>query len=117
MEALHFFSAWSPLLEAIGVKEKFHAYLVLYTPCLVDIGLIEFSSSPIHILIGEKDDSLSANACEDLVNTLIIEDVDIGITVYQGAQHGFDREGPITFEKDDYSIINCKFNMRQMVPF
>ena len=106
------FSAWSPLLEAIGVKERFRAHLALYPPCLVDIELIEFSSSPIHILIGEKDDWVSANACEDLVNTLIIEDVDIGITVYQDAQHGFDREGPITFEKDGYSTINCKFNMR-----
>ncbi|MFL2983187.1 MAG: hypothetical protein ACJZ12_02200, partial [Candidatus Neomarinimicrobiota bacterium] len=42
------FSAWSPLIEAIGVRDRFCAHLALYPPCLVDMDLIKFSASPIH---------------------------------------------------------------------
>ena len=106
------FSAWEPLIEAIGVNIGFAAHLAFYPPCLVDIELIEFSSSPIHILIGELDDWVTAEACEDLVSDLSLEGVDIGITIYDGAHHGFDRKGPIRMEKSGYSTTDCHFQMR-----
>lgn len=106
------FSAWKPLIEAIGVKIGFAAHLSFYPPCLVDMELIEFSSSPIHILIGQLDDWVTAEACENLVTDLSLEGVDIGITIYEDAHHGFDRRGPIKIEENGYSTTDCHFQMR-----
>ena len=76
------FSAWEPLIASIGIKERFKAHLAFYPPCLVEMDLIEFSKVPIHILIGEKDDWVTASACEDLVRDLSDNNVDIGIDFF-----------------------------------
>ena len=106
------FSAWMPLIEAIGIEYRFKAHLAIYPPCLVDMDLIEFSDAPIHILIGEEDDWVSADACLELTKVLKDEAVNIDITVYPDAHHGFDRNGPLRIEKKGYSTINCSFKMR-----
>ena len=106
------FSAWEPLIASIGIKERFKAHLAFYPPCLVKMDLIEFSKVPIHILIGEKDDWVTASACEDLVRDLSDNNVDIGITVYANAHHGFDRKGLLVKEENGYATGNCHFRMR-----
>ncbi|MFL3005345.1 MAG: dienelactone hydrolase family protein [Candidatus Neomarinimicrobiota bacterium] len=106
------FSAWEPLIASIGIKERFKAHLAFYPPCLVEMDLIEFSKAPIHILIGEKDDWVTASACEDLVRDLSYNSVDIGITVYANAHHGFDRRGLPVKEEKGYATGNCHFRMR-----
>ena len=60
------FSAWGPLIKAISPSIDFSAHLSFYPPCLVDMELMQFSSSPIHILIGELDDWVTAEACNNL---------------------------------------------------
>lgn len=107
------FAAWEPLISAIGVEPRFSAHLSIYPPCLVDMDLIDFSNAPIHILIGELDNWVTATACEDLVADLRGENVNIDITVYPDSHHGFDREGPLTIAEDGYSTVNCHFKMRE----
>ena len=41
-----------------------------------------------------------------------MEGVDIGITIYEDAHHGFDRRGPIKIEENGYSTTDCHFQMR-----
>lgn len=106
------FSAWEPLVSAIDVGPMFSAHLAFYPPCLVDLDLIDFSSAPIHILIGELDDWVTASACEDLVSDLASEGANIDITIYENAHHGFDRKGPLRVEKEGYATGNCHFRMR-----
>ena len=106
------FSAWEPLIASIGTKERFKAHLAFYPPCLVKMDLIKFSKVPIHILIGEKDDWVTASACEDLVTDLSANNVDIGITVYANAHHGFDRKGLPVKEENGYATGKCHFRMR-----
>ena len=106
------FSAWEPLIDAIGVEARFAAHLSIYPPCLVDMDLIRFSPAPIHILIGELDDWVTASACEDLVFDLQDEDVNIEITVYPNAHHGFDRKGPLVSADRAYATGDCHFRMR-----
>ncbi|RPH04969.1 MAG: hypothetical protein CBC06_005685 [bacterium TMED46] len=106
------FSAWEPLVSAIDVEPMFSAHLAFYPPCLVDLDLIDFSSAPIHILIGELDDWVTASACEDLVSDLASEGANIDITIYENAHHGFDRKGPLRVEKEGYATGNCHFRMR-----
>ena len=106
------FSAWKPIMDAISPSLRFKAHLSFYPPCLVDLDLVSFSSSPIHILIGELDNWVSSEACEDLVYNLNQEGVNINIDVYEGSHHGFDREGPLYIEKNGYKTGECHFNMR-----
>ena len=106
------FSAWEPLIDAIGVEARFAAHLSIYPPCLVDMDLIRFSPVPIHILIGELDDWVAASACEELVSDLQDEDVTIEITVYPNAHHGFDRQGPLATADRAYATGGCHFRMR-----
>ena len=106
------FSAWEPLIDAIGVEARFAAHLSNYPPCLVDMDLIRFSPAPIHILIGELDDWVTASACEELVSDLQDEDVNIAITVYPNAHHGFDRQGPLVTADRAYATGDCHFRMR-----
>ena len=106
------FSAWEPLIDAIGVEARFAAHLSIYPPCLVDMDLIRFSPAPIHILIGELDDWVTARACEELVSDLQDEDVNIEITVYPNAHHGFDRQGPLATADRAYATGDCHFRMR-----
>ena len=106
------FSAWKPIMDAISPSLRFKAHLSFYPPCLVALDLVSFSSSPIHILIGELDNWVSSEACEDLVYKLNEEGVNINIDVYEGSHHGFDREGPLYIEKNGYKTGECHFNMR-----
>ena len=106
------FSAWKPLIKAIGVDQMFSAHLAFYPPCLIDMELMDFSTAPIHLLIGELDDWVTASACEDLVSDLASEGANIDITIYENAHHGFDRKGPLRVEKEGYATGNCHFRMR-----
>ena len=106
------FSAWKPIIDAISPNLKFKAHLSFYPPCLVDMELMDFSSSPIHILIGELDNWVSSDACNNLVTDLRLKGVDIDITIYANSHHGFDREGPLYIEKNGYKTGECHFNMR-----
>ena len=99
-------------MDAISPSLRFKAHLAFYPPCLVDLDLVSFSSSPIHILIGELDNWVSSEACEDLVYELNEGGVNINIDVYEGSHHGFDREGPLYIEKNGYKTGECQFNMR-----
>ncbi len=107
------YSAWEPLIDAINPRKNFKAHLAFYPPCLVDMELKNFSDSPIHILIGELDDWVSASSCKNLVQDLFQEDINIDITIYENAHHGFDRLGPLLKEKTGYALGDCHFRMRK----
>tara|TARA_Y100000816_G_C25983777_1_gene513762 strand:+ start:417 stop:635 length:219 start_codon:yes stop_codon:yes gene_type:complete len=67
---------------------------------------MQFSLSPIHILIGYLDDWVTAEAGSNLVGELKKENINIDITIYEQAHHGFDRKGPIRKKgKDTQPLI------------
>ncbi len=106
------FSAWEPIIKSISPYLRFKAHLSFYPPCLVDLELIDFSKAPIHILIGELDNWVSSDACENLVDDLKGEGININIDVYEEAHHGFDRVGSTFIEQNGYKTGNCNFKMR-----
>ena len=69
--AVTLFSAWLPLKRAINNDLKFASHLAFYPPCFFELENLEFSESPIHILIGELDDWTPSAPCIDLVNQLV----------------------------------------------
>ncbi len=105
------FSAWSPIQEAISPTLKFAAHLPFYPPCMIVPEEIRFTGAPIHILAGELDDWVPAAACEELAGLAKKSGYDIGITVYSGASHSFDRTMEVVFDDHAYSFTDCRLNM------
>ena len=108
--AVTLFSAWLPLKRAINKDLNFASHLAFYPPCFFELENLEFSQSPIHILIGEVDDWTPSAPCVDLVNQLS-NFSNIDITVYKDSHHGFDREGGLEINQNGYSFKDCMFKL------
>jgi dienelactone hydrolase len=105
------FTAWSPIQEAISPNLKFAAHLPFYPPCMVIPDELIFTNAPVHILAGEIDDWVPAAACEELVEAANISGYDIGITVYPGSSHSFDRSMDVVLDNNAYSFTDCRMKL------
>tara|TARA_Y100000590_G_scaffold187640_1_gene213893 strand:+ start:353 stop:1318 length:966 start_codon:yes stop_codon:yes gene_type:complete len=110
--AVSLYSAWKPLKDAISPKLRFKAHLSFYPPCMIDIGLFEFTDAPIQILAGELDDWVPAEPCKNLVKKMQSFDINADIIVYDNAHHSFDRSTVPRIDKDGYKFGDCFFKMR-----
>lgn len=105
------FSAWKPIQELVSPYLKFAAHLPFYPPCMVMPDDLSFTSSPIYILTGELDDWVPAKACEELVIASNKLDNDLGLTVYPGASHSFDRKMDVVLSENAYSFTDCRMKL------
>ncbi len=103
------FSAWKPIIKALGQSVNFASHLAFYPPCFFDFEEMSFSDSPIHILIGELDDWTPSKPCDEFVKKLAKSNVNI--TIYENSHHGFDREGELEFNENGYSFKDCMFDV------
>ena len=106
------FSAWMPVKNAINKELKFASHLAFYPPCFIEPENIEFSDSPIHILIGELDNWTPAKPCSDLVNKLNKKS-NIGLTIYKDSHHSFDRNSPVIRNEEAYNFSDCLFRLSE----
>jgi len=104
------FSGWLPLKNAINKQLSFASHLAFYPPCFIEPENLDFTQSPIHILIGELDDWTPSDPCNNLVDKLSANS-NINITVYKDSHHGFDREGGLETNENGYSFKNCMFKL------
>ena len=105
------FSAWKPLKNAINTKLKFAAHLSYYPPCIVEPNILEFTDSPIHLLLGELDNWVPAEACVDLCSKMKLKGAEIGYTIFKNAHHSFDRQGPVKVVDNGYLLEDCRLEM------
>ena len=105
-------SAWMPLVDAIKPKNNFAAHLPIYPPCIAQPEDLDFSDSPIHILIGELDEWTPAAACQDLTSKLQNLNYNINITIYKNSHHSFDSLSPLRIAESGYSLTDCRFKIR-----
>lgn len=105
------FSAWLPLKNAINTDLKFAAHLSYYPPCIVEPSVLDFSDAPIHLLVGELDDWVPADACVDLASKMKDNGVNINVTVYPDSHHSFDRNHPPQIAKNGYKLKDCRLKM------
>ena len=106
------FSAWMPVKNAINKELKFASHLAFYPPCFIEPENIEFSESPIHILIGELDKWTPSKQCSDLVNKLNKKS-NIGLTIYKDSHHSFDRNSPVIRNEEAYNFSDCLFRLSE----
>ena len=104
------FSAWLPLKNAINKNLSFASHLAFYPPCFIDPESIEFSQSPIHILIGELDNWTPSQPCYELVEKLK-NNANIDITIYEDSHHSFDRNSSVIVNEKAYNFTECKFRL------
>jgi dienelactone hydrolase len=114
------YSAWLPLIDAINNREfMFAAHLPIYPPCLsypYPASNMQFSTAPIHILIGELDSWVPAVACTELLEKMEYSGlpVNIDMTIYDNAHHSFDkRDTEISVVENGYSLGDCRFPMNE----
>ena len=106
------YAGWEPLRKAINPAQSFIAHLPFYPPCLVEPLNLDFTSAPIHILIGELDDWTPADQCVGLVNKLHDSGADINITVYNESHHSFDRDSELIIVPKGYALGGCSFKIK-----
>ena len=99
------------LIRSGTFKKMIVSYAVPLMVLLALAWLVDFTDSPIHILIGELDEWTPSEPCIDLVDLLDNNGVDIDITVYEDAHHSFDRAHGVVIAEGGYSFTNCKFKM------
>ena len=110
--AVALFSGWMPLKKAISKDLKFASHLAFYPPCFFDPENLEFTDSPTHILIGEKDNWTPAEPCNYFVNK-ISKTANIGLTIYPESHHSFDSQDAVIFNEKGYSFKNCLFKLNK----
>ena len=105
------FTAWKPIKDMISPDFKFAAHLPFYPPCIVEPEKLEFTDSPLHILIGELDSWVPAQPCVEMIESLKLDGFDAGITVYPNSHHSFDRDMDIKTVDHAYSLTDCRLTL------
>ena len=117
--AVSLYAAWLPLVNAInGGEFMFAAHLPVYPGCMAypyPSKNMQFSTAPVHILIGELDDWVPAAACTELIDKIETSGLphNIDITIYENAHHSFDRVSEVTVNEEGYTLGDCRFPMNE----
>jgi len=106
------FAGWKPIMDKLSPNLKFAAHLPLYPPCVAKPDVPEFTDSPIHILIGELDNWVPAEPCDQLVTELKNMNYEnIDITIYDNAHHSFDRTMDLKIADSAYRLEDCRLSL------
>ena len=103
------FTAWRPMKDALSPHYSFAAHLPIYPPCMVKPSNLSFTNAPIHILMGEDDNWVPADACVDLVESANLSN--LNITMYPNSHHSFDRNQELIHVEDAYSFNDCRLKL------
>ena len=74
--------------------------------------IVEFTDSPMHILIGELDEWVPSPSIYDLVNLMKDNKINIDIDIYKDAHHSFDRKTELKVAQNGYKFTDCRFKLR-----
>jgi dienelactone hydrolase len=86
---------------------RFSAYAMFYGGCSLDFEDFRVEGSPLLMMMGEKDESMSIPDCENFRERLTGMGVDVELIVYPGAGHGWDNPYPQHFVEGAVVSRNC----------
>lgn len=103
------YSMFEPVAESItaGDGPRFSAYASFYAGCSFDFEDFRVEGSPVLIMMGEADESMSIERCEWLQSKLQDHSVDVELEVYQGAGHGWEQPYPQAFQPGAAVTKDC----------
>jgi len=93
------YSMFEPVATGILGKDgpRFSAYASFYAGCSLDFEEFEVEGSPVLIMMGEADESMSIERCEWFKSKLEQFGVEVEMSVYEGAGHGWEQPYPQAF--------------------
>jgi dienelactone hydrolase len=86
---------------------RFSAYAMFYGGCSADFDDFRVEGSPLLIMMGEVDESMSIDRCTKMRETLTEMGVDVEMIVYEGAGHGWDNPYPQEFQEGAWVTKDC----------
>lgn len=100
---------FEPVVETVLGENgpRFSAYAMFYGGCMVDFDDFRVEGSPLLIMMGEADESMSIPACEKFRDRLRLMGVDVDLVVYSGAGHGWDNPQPQVFVEGAVVTRDC----------
>jgi len=100
---------FEPVIENVLGKTgaRFSAYAMFYGGCSVDFDDFRLEGSPLLIMMGEKDESMSIPACEKFRDRLQGMGIDVELVVYEGAGHGWNNPFPQAFVDGGWVTRDC----------
>ncbi len=101
---------FEPVIENVLGENgpRFSAYAMFYGGCMVEFDDFRVEGSPLLIMMGEADESMSVPACESFQKRLRKMGVDVDLKVYPGAGHAWDSPSPQEFQAGAWSTRDCR---------
>lgn len=100
---------FEPVTEnVLGVDgPRFSAYAMFYGGCGLDFEDFRLEGSPLLIMMGSADESMSIPKCEVFQKRLQQLGISAELKVYEGAGHGWDNPYPQQFKKGAWVTRDC----------
>lgn len=100
---------FEPVIENVLGKDgpRFSAYAMFYGGCMVDFDDWRVEGSPLLIMMGGQDESMSIPACESFQEKLAGMGVEVDLKVYESAGHGWDNPEPQQFVEGAVVTKDC----------
>lgn len=100
---------FEPVIEHVLGTDgpRFSAYAMFYGGCMVDFDDFRVEGSPLLIMMGEADESMSIPGCERFRERLQKLGVEVELITYPGAGHGWDNPYPQAFKAGAWSTRDC----------
>ena len=92
---------------------RFSAYAMFYGGCMVDFDDYRVEGSPLLIMMGGQDESMSIPACEAFRDKLHGIGVDVELVVYETAGHGWDNPYPQAFVEGAVVTKDCLMHWKE----
>ena len=100
---------FEPVLEGVMGKDgpRFSAYAMFYGGCSANFDDFRVEGSPLLIMMGGADESMSIERSAWMRDKLIDMGVDVEMVVYEGAGHGWDNPYPQAFKEGAWVTKDC----------
>lgn len=103
------YSMFEPVAESVLGKDgpRFSAYASFYAGCSFDFDDFRVEGSPVLIMMGGADESMSIPRCQWFQEKLQKHNVDVDLKVYPGAGHGWEQPYPQHFVEGAAVTKDC----------
>jgi len=100
---------FEPVIENVLGADgpRFSAYAMFYGGCSVDFDDFRVEGSPLLIMMGGADESMSVPQCQKFQRRLQKMGVDVDLIVYETAGHGWDNPFPQEFKEGGWVTRDC----------
>ena len=100
---------FEPVIENVLGKDgpRFSAYAMFYGGCMVEFDDFRVEGSPLLIMMGGADESMSIPGCQKLQKRLQKMGVEVDLKVYETAGHGWDAPYPQEFQEGEWVTRDC----------